>query len=479
MATAATIRVPSTTFGPRPCFTGTVIAFGDLLAISATVALAVLLRQSFNGQFQLADYFRLWPLLAIFFITYSLFGLYPGIALSPIAELRTLTSATTLVYLVLSALIFALRTPFTYSRGAFAGAWLASLFAVPLMRAGVRVCLRDSVWWGYRAIVFGGSGAGESVVRSLANNPEIGLRVVAIFDNHLPRGSYLHGVPVMGATADAIAFARREGVSRAIIAMPDQTPDTMLRLLDLQGTAFSRIFVVPGLNGLSALGIEIRDMSRTLTLELKKNLLMAGPRAAKRTIDLALAAGALLCLGPVMLAIALLIKLESRGGPALYRQNRVGFGQGQFFVWKFRTMVPDADRVLSAYLMKHPELRAEWERDHKMRRDPRVTRIGRFLRKTSLDELPQLVNVLRGEMSLVGPRPIVNGEISKYGDSFALYTQVIPGLTGLWQVSGRNLTTYKERVELDNYYVRNWSPWLDIYVLARTVKVVVTGYGAY
>jgi lipopolysaccharide/colanic/teichoic acid biosynthesis glycosyltransferase len=142
-------------------------------------------------------------------------------------------------------------------------------------------------------------------------------------------------------------------------------------------------------------------------------------------------------------------------------------------------MVASADQVLNDYLAANPEMRAEWERDHKLRKDPRITRIGRFLRKTSLDELPQLINVLRGEMSLVGPRPIVDSEIEKYGKSFALYTQVIPGLTGLWQVSGRNETTYQERVELDNYYVRNWSPWLDIYLLARTVKVVVTGYGAY
>jgi Undecaprenyl-phosphate galactose phosphotransferase WbaP len=225
--------------------------------------------------------------------------------------------------------------------------------------------------------------------------------------------------------------------------------------------------------------VELRDVSRTMALELRKSLLMAGPRATKRCLDLALATGALVFLGPLMLLIAALIKVESRGGLAFYRQSRVGMGRGEFFVWKFRTMIPDAETVLAKYLAAHPELRDEWERDQKLKKDPRVTRIGRFLRKTSLDELPQLINVLRGEMSLVGPRPIVDGEIAKYGDSFGLYTQVIPGLTGLWQVSGRNLTTYQERIEMDTYYVRNWSPWLDIWVLARTIKVVVTGYGAY
>jgi len=477
MATAA-VRVYAAAPGSRPCFTGSIMAIGDLLAISATITMAVLVRQALNGGFQLADYGRLWPLLGLFGVTYTLFGLYPGIAMSPIAELRTTTSATTLVFLVLGALTFVLRTPFTYSRSAFLASWLASLFVVPLTRAFLRGTLREKSWWGYRVAVFGGSGAGAAVIATLVEHPEIGLRPVAIFDDGLRRGSYVHGVPVAGGIEAADEFARREGVTRAIIAMPDAPASEILGLLDSQGKTFSRVFMVPGLSGLSSIGVEIRDVSRILSLELRKSLLMAGPRAAKRCLDLILSFAALVFLAPVFLIVAALIKLESRG-PALYRQSRVGLGSGQFFVWKFRSMCANADQVLDKYLAANPDLRAEWERDRKLRNDPRITRIGRFLRKTSLDELPQLINVLRGEMSLVGPRPIVDSEIGKYGDSFALYTQVIPGLTGLWQVSGRNLTTYKERVELDNYYVRNWSPWLDIYLLARTVKVVVTGYGAF
>ena len=183
-------------------------------------------------------------------------------------------------------------------------------------------------------------------------------------------------------------------------------------------------------------------------------------------------------IAPLLGLIALLIKLDSPG-PVLYTHTRIGFGGKPFKVWKFRTMIKDADRVLREYLEKHPELRAEWERDHKLRHDPRITRVGKWLRKTSLDELPQLWNVLRGEMSLVGPRPIVKEEVKKYGEKFSLYTKVKPGMTGLWQVSGRNDTSYEDRVNLDAYYVQNWSVWLDIYILARTVKVVVVGKGAY
>jgi Undecaprenyl-phosphate galactose phosphotransferase WbaP len=176
--------------------------------------------------------------------------------------------------------------------------------------------------------------------------------------------------------------------------------------------------------------------------------------------------------------IALLIKASSRG-PVFYKQERVGLHGRRFYAWKFRTMVLDADEVLEAYLEARPALRAEWDSQHKLKNDPRITRVGRWLRYTSLDELPQIWNVLCNEMSLVGPRPIVSAEIAKYQHHFELYTKVLPGVTGLWQVSGRNDTTYPERVALDAFYVRNWSCWLDLYILARTVGVVLRREGAY
>jgi len=451
---------------------------GDLVAVSATLCAAVLVRLTFSGEFALGTYGRLWPLLALFPITYALFGLYPGIAISPVAEIRSTTYATTLVFLLLSGATFMLRNPVDYSRLTFFGGWLAALFVVPLVRSFVRKTCSDYPWWGYRTVIFGGSAQGETVARKLIRNPEIGLRPVAIFDNDLPRGTIVHGVPVCGTIERAPDFAEKYAITRAIMAMPDASFPELLELLDEHAQTFSRVFMVSGLQGLSSIGVQTRDVSRVLALEVRKNLLLTGPRMAKRALDVTFAAIISIAVAPLGLLIALLIKLESRG-PALYRQSRIGQAHGRFRVWKFRSMCANADEVLARHLEANPELKAEWQRDHKLKNDPRITRIGRILRKTSLDELPQLLNVLRGEMSLVGPRPIVDGEIQKYGDSFALYRQVVPGLTGLWQVSGRNQTTYRERVELDNYYVRNWSPWLDLYLLARTVKIVVTGYGAY
>ena len=181
---------------------------------------------------------------------------------------------------------------------------------------------------------------------------------------------------------------------------------------------------------------------------------------------------------PLMMAIAVLIRLNSPG-PVLFAHERIGRHGKRFKVWKFRTMHRDAERRLREYLDSDPALLAEWEADQKLRNDPRIHWIGRLLRKTSLDELPQIWNVVCGEMSLVGPRPIVTQEIEKYAQYYEEDVKVLPGVTGLWQISGRNNTTYDERVQYDAYYVKNWSPWLDVYILGATVRVVLLGEGAY
>ena len=183
-------------------------------------------------------------------------------------------------------------------------------------------------------------------------------------------------------------------------------------------------------------------------------------------------------LSPLMLTIAALIAHRD-GTPILFGHFRVGLGGKLFRCYKFRSMYRDSSRMLTELLSTDPAARAEWERDHKLTNDPRVTPVGRFLRRTSLDELPQLWNVLQGEMSLVGPRPITDKEIEKYGVAFEVYKKVNGGITGLWQVSGRNDVSYEERVYWDQFYVRNWSVWLDCCILFRTIAVVLLSKGAY
>lgn len=199
--------------------------------------------------------------------------------------------------------------------------------------------------------------------------------------------------------------------------------------------------------------------------------------ALKRVCDVLGAVALSVIFAPLMFIIVLFMRRE--GGAVLYRHRRVGRNGQVFECLKFRTMVPNAEQVLRDVLERHPEMKAEWLRDHKLRNDPRVTGLGRFLRRTSLDELPQLWNVIRGEMSLVGPRPVVREELMRYGRNLRIYLSAKPGITGLWQVMGRNDTDYRRRVAMDVCYVRNQNLLLDLYILLKTTRVVLGGGGAY
>lgn len=200
--------------------------------------------------------------------------------------------------------------------------------------------------------------------------------------------------------------------------------------------------------------------------------------ALKRMMDILLSVVLGILSMPVLVLTAVLIKLDSPG-PVFYRQNRVGKNGCRITIWKFRSMQVDAEKILTEYLAKNPVARREWNKTQKLREDPRITRVGKWVRKLSVDELPQLLNVMNGDMSMVGPRPIQFDQKSLYGDRIDLYMSVRPGLTGLWQVSGRNRTTFSQRTAYDVYYVRNWSFWLDMYILFRTVWVVFSQDGAY
>lgn len=204
--------------------------------------------------------------------------------------------------------------------------------------------------------------------------------------------------------------------------------------------------------------------------------LRQGSSRTKRVLDILLASFLLFLTFPLLLGIALVVAMD--GGPVLFKHRRIGRHGASFGCLKFRTMILDAEDCLAEYLSYHPEAQIEWDRDRKLTFDPRVTKIGRFLRLSSLDELPQLLNVLRGEMSIVGPRPVTQEELAQYGVAASLYKSVRPGITGLWQISGRNDITYATRVSLDERYIRNWSLALDLSILLRTPAVVLTRRGA-
>ncbi|MDB4940903.1 MAG: Undecaprenyl-phosphate galactose phosphotransferase, WbaP [Labilithrix sp.] len=296
--------------------------------------------------------------------------------------------------------------------------------------------------------------------------------------SQFPRGKFaeVDGVPVVGELALAPILATRLKIPYAVLAMPGVDGPKLLQIVERVGGKFSHLLVIPDLFGFATLGVPAKNLGGILGVEVRQQLLLPGPRLAKRVMDATLTGIGILFVLPFLLLIALLIKLDSKG-PIFYWQNRLG-KDGEFFrAYKFRTMHGDGEARLKAILDNDPQLRAEYEIYHKLRKDPRVTRIGRVLRKFSLDEFPQLLNVLLGDMSLVGPRPYIEREVTEMGGQEKIILRAPPGMTGMWQVSDRNATSFAQRVQIDVYYVRNWSPWLDIHILAKTFGVVVKGSG--
>jgi Undecaprenyl-phosphate galactose phosphotransferase WbaP len=349
------------------------------------------------------------------------------------------------------------------------------MIVTPLLRSVVRDMVCRKPWWGIPVAVFYTGDESAEIIRELEKHPEIGLKPVVILSSpHAVRP--WHPLPVVDMQFAAAVRAR--GVDRAMIALPAEGSGKLLEDLEVFESLFPRLMIVHSSPALYSFTVDARQIGGSLAVEVRRDLLLPLPRFAKRVIDLLIVCLGLPLVGLTIFLLAILVRLESPG-PVFYGHRRIGRDRSTFCAWKLRTMQVNGDKLLQEALAQDQALREEWLRDRKLRRDPRITRVGRFLRKTSLDELPQLWNVLRGEMSLVGPRPIVEEEVAAYGQNFSLYCRVTPGLTGLWQVSGRNTVSSRDRVHLDSYYVRNWSPWLDLHILARTAKVVLTGQGAY
>lgn len=279
---------------------------------------------------------------------------------------------------------------------------------------------------------------------------------------------------------EALPGIVKKSISTLFIAAPDEsTRLDMVAFTAMVQDEQKDVAFVPPMTGMSLYGMDVQHFfgSHTVLLKPKRRVEKPLNRIFKRLLDLVGAfTGILLLAGPIMV-IALMIRRD--GGSVFYNQVRVGRHGKPFKCWKLRSMVPNATEVLKDILANDPQAKAEWDADFKLKNDPRVTKVGNIIRKTSIDELPQLWNVIKGEMSLVGPRPIVTKELEYYGKSKADYLAAKPGLTGLWQVSGRNDTSYAYRVYLDSWYVAHWSIWTDIVIIVQTVGILMNRKGAY
>ena len=329
-------------------------------------------------------------------------------------------------------------------------------------------------------LLVGAGKTAELVDVHFSNMPLAMYKIVGFVDDN-PKSSVLADkYECLGKFSDAEEVIKKYNIPNVLVCAPGLESRKLVTLINKLQILVEKVTFVPELFGIPAANIQARGLmnEQTLILEVKNNLAQRRNRLFKRIFDItATVVGGILIL-PVALIVAVLIYLDSPG-PIVFGHKRVGQGGKEFPCYKFRSMVPNAQEALEIYLKENPAAREEWERDFKLKDDPRVTKIGKFLRKTSLDELPQLWNVLIGDMSLVGPRPIVRAEVEKYGEYINDFYLVPPGITGVWQVSGRSDTTYEERVLMDSWYVHNWSVWIDIVYLVKTVLAVLKGKGAY
>ncbi len=448
------------------------ITLGDFLALTFALVAGGLLRHILRDDAMLPGW--TWLILPIWAIGAWVTNITPGWGMGPVEHLRKVVVLLMASFGLASAALFLTQTGAEASRFTLTTAFLMSLLLVPFLRVRVKAELLHAGRWGVPTVIYGSDATTAHVLESLTSEAGMGYVPVGIFDDESSPGSLINGIPVLGGLQENTPDA-----PYAIIATAQTSREALIQLLEGPLMVYRRVILIPDLLDAPSLWVTPRDFVGLVGLEVAVKLLNPVARWSKRVADVVM----VLCAAPFWLplcgGLACWIWWQDRHSP-FFVQERVGYLGERFKTYKFRTMHPNAEEVLQRELAAHPELEAEWAVEYKLKNDPRVTKAGIFLRKTSLDELPQLLNVLRGEMSLVGPRPLPDYHYQRLrGQIRTLRDRVRPGLTGLWQVSGRSEAGTQGMERWDAYYVRNWSVWLDIVILVRTVRVVLSAKGAY
>lgn len=461
-----------------------------LLAFGTAILLRVKVFPLFYGGFPSGLYFSDLPYLWWTFLLWVFLLFYEGLysrRTTLADEVLLGWKATFLSALGSTTLIFFIKPEGLDSRMVLLVAWFNILWLFPLTRYfGKRLLIKLGIWK-TKVLVLGVGEGSQPLLKSLTSEKTLGYEVVGFLNGtsapfEIPEISY-NGIkaPLLGNVRETQELMHRLKVNDIIVDLRDSTERQAYIgiLTELQKKANS-VLIVPDFQDLPILGSQLEFLfnNRFFLLRVPSNLAKPWKHFVKSSFDFISGILIFLAICPLLLLIALAIKIDSKG-PVIYTQTRIGRKGKRFKFYKFRTMVENADEVLKEYLEKYPQAQQEWITYSKFKNDPRLTRIGKFLRKTSLDELPQIFNVLKGEMSLVGPRPLIEEEIEKYGEDIDSYHFMRPGITGLSQVSGRCDITFKERIAGDLWYLNNWSLWLELLILFRTVKVVLQKQGAY
>jgi Undecaprenyl-phosphate galactose phosphotransferase WbaP len=386
---------------------------------------------------------------------------------------------STLVLVAFLELAFIALIGWQFSRIWWFTTWVSAMVCVPIGRWAIKTILTGAGYWKKPTLIVGTGENAKEACLALRSQPLMGLDVIAYVSPAESLGSQtLTSVPILnGFNASSFNLLADVKVVIALEHHEHHLRDRWIR--DLTRHGIRDISVIPAMRGVPLYGAEMSHFfsHEVLMLRLNTNLKRTASRVIKRSFDIVFSSLLLLILSPVLAYFA--YKVREDGGNAFYGHTRIGQNGKKFNCLKLRSMVLNSEEVLRNLLANDPAAREEWNLDFKLKNDPRITKIGGFLRRTSLDELPQLWNVLKGEMSLVGPRPIVEAELARYADDADYYMMVKPGMTGLWQISGRNNIDYATRVYLDAWYVKNWSLFYDVAILFKTAGVVLQRDGAY
>ncbi|OGD30607.1 MAG: hypothetical protein A2Y56_00385 [Candidatus Aminicenantes bacterium RBG_13_63_10] len=387
----------------------------------------------------------------------------------------------TISFLLVMTMVFLFRSYTRFSRAVIVIAWLLGLIVFPLVRLLVKKALARSGLWRKNILILGTGQTAQKVAREIRRDESLGLVIAGFLAERKSRVGQLlaGGIPIVGVIGDFRRLIADLDVRDVVVALSRGRQGHVLGIVKSCEHLVENIRVVPETGSDYTSGVRVEELRDIITLSLPRNLAKPWNTLIKNAFEFFLGFALLLLATPLCLFIAAAVKLDSPG-PVLFAQKRLGRWGKEFKMFKFRSMHRDAPERLTAYFRARPEARREWKKFQKLRGyDPRVTRVGRVLRSWSLDELPQLLNILAGDMSLVGPRPYLPRERSRLGPAGNFLSRVKPGLTGLWQVRGRNRLSFHERLALDEFYIRNWSVWLDIVILLQTFRVLLRREGAF
>lgn len=442
---------------------GTIFLLFDVFIIFLTFKAVTAVRAHFAPWFGTeVDYpsiERMMYICILLIITiFTTGGLYPGYGLSAVKELQQISRATMAVFFLLMGVSYLIKSNYNFSRFVLLTTFTFDLIFLPQAHFALRSFLSRLPIYGTPAHIFGPAGDTQMIEQYLAVNRKMGWRVEAVF----PLASAKNVAQIQQNAAIAILAA--DSLNNARIYERELSQK------------YNKVIVIPRKDTLISHWVEPRDLGDKLGLEFKYNLLEWHSRAIKQSTDIIMSVIGIILLSPVLAVSAILIRLDSPG-PIIFKQTRMGKNEKPFQLYKFRTMYIHSDEILKKALSKDKELQKEFDQYHKIRNDPRVTRVGRWLRRYSIDEFPQLFNVLGGDMSLSGPRPYLPSEKAEMKDCVKTILRVKPGISGWWQVLGRNDLDFNRRLEMDEYYIANWSIWMDIYIFMKTFSVILIGRG--